>query len=217
VTTRLELRARVRAELNDAGGTPLWSDAALNQWLDEAIREYGEHLPREASVSLTSVAGQAEYALPGDLDRMLRVEHPAGTFRVAARPAGGDVLAVGAIDQSSLGGAYEAWADQLVLYPAPRASGEAIRLRYLATYATPTSDGAALATPSRDDAMLMWSVCSRALRWIDTDESKRQRFERERGASAHQAANEYQREVRAAFAQRLRRVRQGRLAGRSNG
>jgi hypothetical protein len=215
MTTRLELRARVRAELNDAGGTPLWSDAALNQWLDEAIREYGEHLPREASVNLTSVAGQAEYALPVDLDRVLRVEHPDGAFRVAARSAGGDVTAVDAIDRSFLTGAYDAWGGQLELHPAPDASGEAIRVRYLAAYAAPTSDGATLTTPMRDDAVLMWSVCSRALRWIDTDESKRQRFERERGASAHQAANEYQREVRAAYARRLQRARSARLAIRS--
>jgi hypothetical protein len=214
VTTRLELRARARAELNDAGGTPLWSDAALNQWLDEAIREYGEHLPREASASLTSVAGQAEYALPGDVDRVLRVEHPQGLFRSAARPAGGDVLAVETIDLTCAPGTFDAWGGQLVLQPAPDASGQAIRVRYLATYATPTSDGATLTTPTRDDAVLVWAVCRRALRWIDTDESKRQRFERERGASAHQAANEYQREVRAAFDQRTRRVRGGRLAAR---
>jgi hypothetical protein len=212
----LDLRARTRAELNDMGGTPLWSDALLNQWLDEAIREYGEHLPREASASLTSVAEQAEYALPSDVDRVLRVEHPEGVFRVAARSAGGDVLAVEGIELSVPGtvGTFDAWAGQLVLQPAPDASGEAIRVRYLATYATPTSDGDALTTPTRDDAVLTWSVCGRALRWIDTDESKRQRFERERGASAHQAANEYQREVRAALDRRARRVRSGRLAAR---
>jgi hypothetical protein len=214
MTTRLELRARVRAELNDAGGTPLWSDALLNQWLDEAIREYGEYFPREADAELTGVAGQAEYALPSDADRVLRVEHPDGAFRVAARLVGGDVLTVEAIDWSCTSGTFDAWAGQLVLQPAPDVSGESIRVRYLATYATPTSDGATLATPARDDAVLVWSVCRRALRWIDTDESKRQRFERERGASAHQAANEYQREVRAAFDRRARRVRSGRLAAR---
>ena len=216
MTTRLELRARVRAELNDAGGTPLWTDALLNQWLDEAIREYGENFPREASASLTSVAGQTEYVLPSDVDRVLRVEHPQGVFRVAARAAGGDVLAVETIELAPAIGTFDAWAGQLVLQPAPDVSGEAIRVRYLATYATPTSDVATLATPARDDAVLMWSVCGRALRWIDTDESKRQRFERERGASAHQAANEYQREVRAAFDRRARRVRSTRLAARES-
>ena len=42
MTTRAELRTRIRTELNDAGGTPLWTDAALNQWIDEAIRDYAE-------------------------------------------------------------------------------------------------------------------------------------------------------------------------------
>src|SRR5690349_11462559 len=120
MTTRAELRARIRSELNDAGGTPLWSDAALNQWLDEAIREYGEQLPREVSLSLTSVGGQAEYALPSDTDRVLRVEHPGGLLRVAARPAGGDVIGSGATwagppeaDLIAPTGIFDVWAGQL--------------------------------------------------------------------------------------------------------
>lgn len=214
MTTRAELRARVRAELGDGGGTPLWSDALLHQWLDEAIREYGEQLPREASTSLVSVAGQASYALPSDLDRVLRVEHPDGVLRLAARPAGGDITSVGATGRSPAVGTFDVWGGQLVLEPAPEAGGEAIQVRYLATYPTPATDGAVLATPSRDDAALVWAVCARALRWINTDESKRQRFERERGASAHQAASRYERDVRATFLQRQRRVVAGRLAPR---
>lgn len=215
MTTRAELRARIRTELNDAGGTPLWSDSALNQWIDEAVRDYGEHLPREASTTLTSVADQASYTLPTDCDRALRVEHPDGVFRVPLRLIGGDALPGSEI---VVGGplipTYDVWAGQVVLDPAPTAGGEAIRLRYLATYPAPASDGATLATPSRDDALLIWGVCARALRWIDTDESKRQRFERQRGVSAQQAASPYEQALHASYAQRLRRVRPGRLAVR---
>jgi hypothetical protein len=215
MTTRSELRARIRTELNDAGTTPLWSDGALNQWIDEAIRDYGEHLPKEASATLISVADQASYTLPTDFDRALRVEHPDGMFRVPLRMVGGDI-APG--NESVVGGpcifTYDVWADQIVLDPAPTAAGETIRLRYLAIYSTPSSDGATLATPTRDDALLVWSVCTRALRWIDTDESKRQRFERQRGVSAQQAASHYEQALQASYDQRLRRVRPSRLVRR---
>lgn len=218
MTTRLDLRTRVRVELNDAGGVPLWSDGALNQWLEEAIRDYGEELPKEVSLDVSSVADQASYALPGDFDRAVLVEHPVGVFRVATRPAGKDIAAMGSVPSLCLTGAgsrtFDVWAGLLVLDPAPEASGEAIRLRYLATYAAPTSDGATLSTPARDDALLVWLVAGRALRWLGTDESKRQRFERQRGVSAQDAASQYERDVRAAYAQRRRRIQSRRLAVR---
>ena len=46
MATRATLRTAVRAELNDGGTTQLWSDALLNEWLAEAIRDYGRRLPK---------------------------------------------------------------------------------------------------------------------------------------------------------------------------
>jgi len=220
MTARAELRTKVRTELNDGGGTPLWTDAALNQWIDEAIRDYAEELPREVSASITTVAAQADYALPSDFDRVLLVEHPTGVFRTALRKAGGDVpfstdptLAPTAVGARPVW-AYDVWGGQLSLDPAPTAGGETIKLRYLATYALPTADGSVLATPTRDDPLLIWLVCDRALSWLGTDESKRQRFERQRGVSAQEAAGGYERQLRDAYAQRHRRLRAQRLAVR---
>ncbi len=64
MTTRLELRNAIRGELNDSGPVYLWPDARLDRWIVEAVHDYGRYLPREASVVLTSVGGQASYALP---------------------------------------------------------------------------------------------------------------------------------------------------------
>src|SRR5687767_2950983 len=83
-------RADCRAELGDEGATKLWSDTLLHRWLNEAIRDFGRVVPREETATLTTVAGQAAYDLPLGLVEVVRVEHPAGTFRVFAPRMGGD-------------------------------------------------------------------------------------------------------------------------------
>ena len=198
MTTRAELRARARGELNDGGATPLWPDERLDQWLAEAIRDYGLRLPRQAVAELASVAGQAAYDLPAEVLRLARVEHPQGVIRVE----GGDGATVAG---------YEVFAGQLRLAPAPAADGEAIALRYLARYAEPAGDAAPLATPPADDDLLVWYVCWRALGWLSTDEAKRQRFERQRGATAADEAERYRRLYLDGLAPRRWSLRRSRL------
>jgi hypothetical protein len=195
VTTRAALRSLIRQELNDAGGTQLWTDSLINEWIAEAIRLYGRSLPKQASANLTTVADQAAYALPADTDRVLRVEYPEGV------PASPDLGSRG------ICGSYRAFAGNLELNPAPSVSGETIHLAYLARYAEPSVDGDTLATPAADDDILLRLVVGRALRWITLDEAKRQRFERQRGASAAEAASLYEREAQDLIHQRKRRVR----------
>lgn len=202
MTTRLELRNAIRGELNDGGPVYLWPDARLDRWIAEAVRDYGRHLPREASAVLTSVGGQASYALPTGARAVLRVEYPSGVLR-AERPS------TGAEDGG--GPAYEVYGGELVLAPAPEADGEEIKVRYLAEYAAPTTDGETLATPPADDDLLVWFVCARALQWLGTDEAKRQRYERQRGASTLGAAQQYAQDYWAAVRRRQRRMRMVRL------
>jgi hypothetical protein len=57
MTTRLELRTAVRRRLEDTGGSPLWDDAALNDFLAEAMRRYGTHFPKELSTTVNFSAG----------------------------------------------------------------------------------------------------------------------------------------------------------------
>jgi len=79
MATLAEVRARLRRGLEDTDPVaPLWPDAELNEWLAVAVREYGARFPREATVTIVAVPGQAEYALPTDARRVLRVESPAG-------------------------------------------------------------------------------------------------------------------------------------------
>lgn len=209
MTTRADLRARVRAELNDAGATSLWASADLDRWLAEALRELGRDLGLEKAATLTSVAGQAGYALPGDVLALRRVEHPAGTIRirrgqwhVASDEEGGE----------SRQSAYDAWGATLTLAPAPVVTGEAIVLRYLGAYAEPSSDASVLDVPARDEDLVVWLICARAMAWIGNDEAKRQRVERERGARPDESVRDFEGRYRDAVRQRRTRVNTSRLA-----
>ena len=76
--TAAEFIAQARAALGDAGETPAWSDAELLLFLNEAIREVSQHLPRLVETRLAAVAGVRRYALPADARALLSVEYPEG-------------------------------------------------------------------------------------------------------------------------------------------
>ncbi|HZS01350.1 MAG TPA: hypothetical protein VFE37_21710 [Chloroflexota bacterium] len=205
--TRAQWRALVRAELGDEGATRLWSDALLNEWLNEAIRDFGRVVPREEATTLTTVAGQAAYPLPLGLVEVVRVEHPANVFRVFAPRTGGEWDAALTPDPAPRGRgeySYDVWKGQLVLEPAPGASGESVAVRYTTRRAEPTTDADPLPVEGGDEDLLLLYVCGRALGWVSAQEGKRQAFERDRGASAAQLASAYEARYQAALASRQR-------------
>jgi len=194
VTTRSQLRATVRSELNDSGGTLLWADSLLNEYLNQAIREYSRRLPEEASTTITAVAGQAAYTLPARLVTVKRIEQPEDQLRLPGERHAHS---------------YRVFGGQLILDPAPGSAGSSqdIQLEYLRSYAEPAADGDTLATPAFHDDILVALVCERALRQISADEAKRQRFERDRGADALTVARAYQQRAEAFFSEMARVVR----------
>ena len=200
MTTRAELRQRIRDELNDNASVKLWGDALLNQWIVEGLRELGRRLGLEKTTSLTSVASQEAYGLPADALEVIRVEHPASVMRVPGGLRSGEGAADGAGGPSARTGSaspsrYELFGGQLVLVPPPATSGDEIRGRYRGAYAEPSTDGAVLDVPARDEDLVVAYACSRALQWIGTDEAKRQRFERSRGADPSALRREYERDL----------------------
>lgn len=194
MAVRTDVRTLVRDELNDNGTVKIWTDALINAFILEAIRDYGRQAGREASTSLTSVASQAAYALPAGTLQVVRLEHPSGYFRKVSPYRSGDEeqqpgrmigLAPGEL-------VYEVWGTNVILSPVPTASSEAIGVRYLATFTEPASDATVLDVPDVELPALVYFACRRALLWITSDEAKRQRFERQRGSDPRDAANEYQ-------------------------
>ncbi|MCC7372179.1 MAG: hypothetical protein IT306_27440 [Chloroflexi bacterium] len=212
MTTRADIRTRVRDELNDTGATKLWSDGLLDRWIGEGIREWSRVAPRDRTWQTISAANDPTYLLPNDVLEIVRVEHPAGLFRARGGLRDGDISP--SADLGMLGGwtglkpaqlTWEQWAGDLVLIPAPGATGETIEVRYKGAYTVPADDVSALDLLAEDEDALVSYVCARALGWVATDEAKRQRFERQRGADPVSARLHYQ----GAFEQRARRRRGG--------
>ena len=146
MSTRTGLRVLIRAELNDAGGVPLWTDPLLNEWIAEGIRDYSRNLPKEATQSIVTVAAQADYSLSTDCQRVVRVEHPTDFFRVFDPLSAGDVADPLNVPRTvAVQLTYDVWGPlggrTLTLRPAPDKAGETIKVRYLALYAEPAADG----------------------------------------------------------------------------
>jgi hypothetical protein len=219
MTTRAQLRTTLRNELNDSGGTPLWSDTLLNEWINEAIRGYSRQSPEEATATLTAVADQAEYALPARTVEVLRVEQPQGVVRLpiaASRTAAGGGAAL--VDfragvRSAGAWAYRVFAGNLILDPAPTAVGasEDARLEYLRAYAEPAADGDTLTTPATDDDVLVALAASLALAWVAGDEAKRLRYQDRQGVSPGEQVRRYEARAAAALGARTSRLRAGGL------
>lgn len=222
MTTRGDFRTRIRRELNDSGGTPLWPNAQLDDWILEGLRQMVlDGFGRERSATIATVVDQAAYALAADTVEVLRVEYPAGHFRKRVPFVGGDRtpesdLALGELGPRPLELLYDTFGGELLLSPAPTVGAETIRLRYRATYTEPSGDASVLDVAALDEGALLFYACERALQWLGGDESKRQRFERQRGSSPQFMQREYEQGYRRAVSQRRRRVPSGRLVIRAD-
>jgi hypothetical protein len=221
MTTRADIRTRARDELNDTGAVKVWSDALLNRWIGEAIREWSRAAPRDRTWQTTSTANDPSYVLPSDVLEVVRVEHPPGIFRTRGGLRDGDVSPTA--DASALGGwsglrpaelTWEQWGGEVVLIPAPDAAGEAIEVRYKGAYTVPADDVTALDVATSDEEALVFYACARALQWIALDEAKRLRFERQRGADPSDVRQEYERRFQGLIRQRRGAVRPRRLVVR---
>jgi hypothetical protein len=81
MTTRAEIRAAVRLRLEDGGAAPLWEDGMLNEAIGDAIRRYGQVVPRDATATGSAAAGAMRVTFPAgavDPARIVRVLDPGG-------------------------------------------------------------------------------------------------------------------------------------------
>jgi hypothetical protein len=116
MTTRLQLRTTIREILEDLAttGSPLWSDAALNEYLAAAMRAYGARFPRQATAATDPIpAAATSVALPAGLltTEMVAIRDAAGRDvpRASQRTGPAPVDATGLIQ------AWSAWAGTLRL------------------------------------------------------------------------------------------------------
>lgn len=77
MTTLTELTTRALNAMGDGGGDT-WSSAQVEEWLREAIADYGQYFPRQHQVELPATPGVHAYPLPEGLQAILLVEYPSG-------------------------------------------------------------------------------------------------------------------------------------------
>lgn len=75
--TAAALAGQLRVALADESETT-WTAAQLLAFINEAIREYSVHLPRQSEAVITAVDGVRRYGLPWDTTDVTSVEYPAG-------------------------------------------------------------------------------------------------------------------------------------------
>ncbi len=185
MTLRTDIASRVRTELNDTSGSPVWTTAQLNQWLADGLYRLALDIPPYKNLAITLVNGTRDYNLPvnGVSPKGVRsVEYPPG-YKI---PPGdtSDYTDLTVFNSTTTGQAYkQAWE---LVWTSP-AQG-VLRFRYAPTlvagYATanvwyyglyliPPDDLTNLDLNLYDESLLVFYVCERALTWLAEQKNKR--------------------------------------------
>ena len=163
MTTRLELRTALRGRLEDAGSSPRWHDATLNQATVEGVRAYGARVPRQATASVAVAEGATSASAAGvDPDRVVRVRDGAG----AAVPRWSE-----SDDGTGPGQAWRWWDGALQL--ARPATAGTWQVEHLAARTPPADDVAAVDLGPGDEEVVLALARAAALRRRATEEAKR--------------------------------------------
>ena len=200
MTTRSDLRARIRVELNDplVSGSSVWPDTLLNGWLDEALNQLSVDFPPLVRLVLVAVAGQREYSLAAYLTQAPLLP---GTVRSVECPAGqrlprGEVRDRLVGPDAAVGTPYgtdthsqiyrncwelEPWLvtnPVLVFRYPPVAVGgrsdQSIVLWVAGAYLSPLPlDSTVLDVAAYDEILLVYYVCGRAVSWLALQRGKR--------------------------------------------
>src|SRR4051794_39331870 len=116
MTTRLQLITTIREYLEDASGTPLWSDAALIEFLAEAMRAYGARFPRQLTAETDPIAaGATSVGLPAGLGALAAGIVAVRDARGRDVPRASQRQGPAPIDATGLIQAWSVWAGSLRL------------------------------------------------------------------------------------------------------
>ncbi len=119
MATLADVRTRLRRRLEDTSGTPLWTNAELDEALKAALEAYTARMPKEGKAALTASGGETSLVLPADVVEVVRVVAPTGAVvprrSEPVRAVAGEELAweafAGRLEFSGKLGAgnYEVW------------------------------------------------------------------------------------------------------------
>ena len=164
--TRAELRAALRRRLEDAGASPLWDDATLDDALAAAMRSYGARFTKQAVASVVVAAGATQVPVvePIDPSRIVRVLDAAG----AVVPPAADGLPAG----SGGDGQSWRWWDGTLIMRRPAAAGT-WRIKHLAPRQPPATDAAQADILPGDEEIVLALAAAVALRRRAVEDAKR--------------------------------------------
>ncbi|MEA2524495.1 MAG: hypothetical protein QOF73_1722 [Thermomicrobiales bacterium] len=206
MTTRLELRTAVRRRLEDTGGSPLWDDASLNDFLTEAMRRYGARFPKELSTTANVAAGATSAAVAPAIaaSQVVRVFDSAGHLipRQHAIEPGDSALAGLASAQ-----AWRWWGSNLVLAQPAGTTGD-WQIDYLGGRALPNDDATAVEVVSGDEDIVVLLAAATAL-WRRAIEDGKRGVGRTSQVAIQAAAEAFQNEAERLMSTRRRRARGG--------
>lgn len=167
-TTRLELRTSLRQVLPD---TAQWPDAALNQWIDEAIADYSSsfRLRREAGFLAYAHMNTYELAFGGKaiLD-VLTIEYPVGeprTYLPRLDRQDPRFYQGRAYDIYYDGQSERAW--MLLSFFPPKEDPGGFYVTYETVHPKPIGDDAALTVPDQHLDLLRLFVTWKALQKLE--------------------------------------------------
>jgi hypothetical protein len=171
MTTRLELRSAVRRRLEDTGGSPLWDDAALNDFLAEAVRRYGARFPKELSTTANVVAGATSAAVTPVLAaaQVVRVFDGVGQAIPRQQAIEADGAAPAGLVTAQ---AWRWWGSSLVLAQ-PAATTGTWQIDYRGGRTLPTDDVTAVDVLDGDEDIVVLLAAAIALRRRAVEDGKR--------------------------------------------
>ena len=174
MATRAELRTALRRRLEDAGGSPLWDDAILNDALAGAIGRYGGALP-EGGGGDGERDGRGDERGGGDGRDRGRADRPgAGRDRRdrGADGRGGGTGAGTAPGAAGLEQAWRWWNGELRLQRPAAATGT-WRIEYRGPRSAPADDVSAVDVTAGDEEIVLTLAAAIALRRRAVEDGKR--------------------------------------------
>jgi hypothetical protein len=207
MTTRAQLRISIRERLEDTSGSPLWTDAALNEFLGTALRIYGARLPRPATATTAAVmAGATSITLPAGVVETAIVAVRDGSGRDV--PPATERFGPAAADAASLRQAWRVWAGTVRLQRA--ASGDELgvwAIDYLGGRELVADDVSPQPIESGDEPIVIALAAAQALQRRAIEDIKRS----PKSSPADGPAARLRDEAETLIAARKRRVRGGYL------
>jgi hypothetical protein len=184
--TRLNLRDRIRRELVDTSGTPLWPDTQLNDVLADAFGDYSQYFPNPLTAASTSTLNQTTIALASPAEAISAVVVDGVTVAQVAtaaelyEPAFRNQVSQTIVQPVTPFGAAathgQAWAllgNSVTFRYSLGAAGRALQVFYQTAHSLPADDVTNITIPDADVELVILYSCDRLIRSAASDAVKR--------------------------------------------